>query len=69
LPVDDTLGLYNYSPNMPAAVVGTLSFTAISMIHLWKFSRHQSWCFLAMIAGVLGKMNIPTKVSAKLTDR
>lgn len=61
------MGLYNYSPNAPAAVVAVLSSAAVATVYLWQFSRNLPWHFWAMPTGIIRREYTSSSVGAKLT--
>ncbi|KAH9861338.1 hypothetical protein J1614_011084 [Plenodomus biglobosus] len=66
---DDRLSLFNYDPNLPAAVLGIIGFAAAAMVRLWQFSRNWPWYFWAMNAGIAGSILISSDPSAKLMGK
>lgn len=43
--------LYRYTPNIPAAVVFIILFTATTAYHLYQLTRARAWYFIAFVIG------------------
>ena len=46
---------YHYTPSLVAAVIFTVVFVLLSLLHTYQLARTRTWFFIPFVIGGLGK--------------